>query len=108
MEALLAEKAFEALQVSAIGCLIHSLQLKRVSLVAMPQSMCTCLKPAPCKSNTAVQAERESTEFRIKAIGKALEYKHLEVLALGAWLLAAYAHSYPLLQYSASLTALLH
>lgn len=84
METLLAEKAFEALQVSSIGCLIPSAKLKSVSLVAVPQSMCTCLMPAACKANTAVQAERESTEFRIKAIGKALEYKHLEVLALGA------------------------
>ncbi|KAL0022501.1 hypothetical protein WJX79_002808 [Trebouxia sp. C0005] len=30
------------------------------------------------KAYEALQAERQSTEFRIKALGKALEYKHLE------------------------------
>ena len=41
--------------------------------------MYTLLHSASNLCNSCTQAEQQSTEFRIKALGKALEYKHLEV-----------------------------
>lgn len=72
MEAVLAEKAFEALQVCPE-------QVTLLTVVAGRPCWHTSMRPALFTGKTAVQAERECTEFRIKAIGKALEYKHLEV-----------------------------
>lgn len=40
-----------------------------------------CAVEVDCSVLFNLQAEHQSTEFRIKAIGKALEFKHLEVLA---------------------------
>ena len=73
METVLAEKAYEALQVChtllQLTNLLHTLGARRC---AAPNEYLTPI--------TCFQAEQQSTEFRIKALGKALEYKHLEVL----------------------------
>lgn len=69
MNTALAKKAFEALQV--LQSTPHCSYLSS-TVCACSSASYLCTPPA--------QAEQQSTEFRIKAIGKALEYKHLEVL----------------------------
>lgn len=72
MDTALAEKAFEALQV--LQSTPHRSHLSStayaVPVLRIVSYLCTF----------RAQAEQQSTEFRIKALGKALEYKHLEVL----------------------------
>ena len=72
MDTALAEKAFEALQVlwSTRTTVLCQALYALVSVLYIPSNLGT----------SCAQAEQQSTEFRIKALGKALEYKHLEVL----------------------------
>ena len=70
VQTALAEKAFEALQV-----------VQRTESQA--NTLCTVsLLRTFFDVYIYAQAEQDSTEFRIKALGKALEFKHLEVFGL--------------------------
>lgn len=71
MSTELTQKAFEALQV--VQSTAHWIPSQ--ALYALSPCFATVFHVL----YTCAQAERQSTEFRIKALGKALEYKHLEV-----------------------------